>query len=483
MLLDAGTITSDPVMFFSHDNFASPFRNYITANRLDERLDIIATNVDTATFKAGNVGIGTSTPAATLEVNGTTKFDGLATFAGGQTFPGTGTVTSVSAGAGLTGGPITTTGTLSIALGGVNNSMLANPSIMINTNSGLTGGGPVNLGGSLSLGIASNSCSPGSALRGLPFNCQPFASLGPNSFNGPQTININSGGTALFAASTGSGSTGVFGSSNDVAGGNGSAGYFQNTAGGTILIANDGNNNVISVDTNGLNIEKAIVISAPNDPATGTVLNELAKLSKSSGQTDVTVTSAGDPGGAIGVVVSGAGTASTSANAVVAVIGTAPCVFDNTAAAIDYVQISPTATGECHDAGPNYPTAGGQVLGRVIEPSKTPPKIYLFGSATVAGTPANCSSSASPAVCGSASAGSVAVPSSASSLVVNTTAVTANSQITLQQDSSLSSRLGVSCVFTGAVFAVVARSPGTSFTISPSSLVANPECLSYVIIN
>ena len=36
---------------------------------------------------AGNVGIGTATPTAMLEVNGTAKFDGLVTFASGQTFP------------------------------------------------------------------------------------------------------------------------------------------------------------------------------------------------------------------------------------------------------------------------------------------------------------------------------------------------------------------------------------------------------------
>ncbi len=37
---------------------------------------------------AGNVGIGTATPTAMLEVNGTATFDGLVTFASGQTFPG-----------------------------------------------------------------------------------------------------------------------------------------------------------------------------------------------------------------------------------------------------------------------------------------------------------------------------------------------------------------------------------------------------------
>jgi hypothetical protein len=61
---------------------------------------------------SGNVGIGTTTPAATLEVNGTTKLDGLATFASGQTFPGT--ISGVTAGAGLSGGG--TSGTVSVQL-------------------------------------------------------------------------------------------------------------------------------------------------------------------------------------------------------------------------------------------------------------------------------------------------------------------------------------------------------------------------------
>jgi len=37
---------------------------------------------------SGHVGIGTTSPAATLEVNGTSKFDGPMTFASGQQFPG-----------------------------------------------------------------------------------------------------------------------------------------------------------------------------------------------------------------------------------------------------------------------------------------------------------------------------------------------------------------------------------------------------------
>src|SRR5271154_2541086 len=128
----------------------------------------------------GNVGIATTTPAAKLDVKGTgdvrdtlTLFPksthpvlsvhgtalsvdhtGLVTFASGQAFPGTGTVASVGSGAGLTGGPITTSGTLSIASAGVTNTMLANPSLTVAAGAGLSGGGSVSLGGSTTLGIA-----------------------------------------------------------------------------------------------------------------------------------------------------------------------------------------------------------------------------------------------------------------------------------------------------------------------------------------
>jgi hypothetical protein len=51
-----------------------------------------------------NVGIGTTAPAAKLDVHGTGNFTGLITFAAGQTFPGTGTITGVTAGTDLTGG-------------------------------------------------------------------------------------------------------------------------------------------------------------------------------------------------------------------------------------------------------------------------------------------------------------------------------------------------------------------------------------------
>jgi hypothetical protein len=100
-------------------------------------------------------------------------------------------------------------------------------------------------------------------------------------------------------------------------------------------------------------------------------------------------------------------------------------------------------------------------------------------------TSSNCASSASPAVCTSASAGSVAVAASSATLQVNTTAVTANSQIILTEDSSLGARLSVTCNTTPTVqpLTVTARTAATSFTFSNTAPTTNPRCVSYWIIN
>lgn len=99
-------------------------------------------------------------------------------------------------------------------------------------------------------------------------------------------------------------------------------------------------------------------------------------------------------------------------------------------------------------------------------------------------TTTNCSSSASPAVCAAAPAGSVAIAAGATTVVVDTTAVTANSQILLTFDSSLGTKLGVTCNTTYAAPWVSARTAGTSFTISVGTApTTNPACVSYEVIN
>ncbi len=100
-------------------------------------------------------------------------------------------------------------------------------------------------------------------------------------------------------------------------------------------------------------------------------------------------------------------------------------------------------------------------------------------------TTSNCNSTTSPASCGSANAGSVAIAAGDSTLTVNTTSVTASSQIFLTEDSSLGSRLGVTCNTTsGRNYSVTSRTAGTSFTIKSSGDIAtNKACINYFIVN
>jgi len=95
----------------------------------------------------------------------------------------------------------------------------------------------------------------------------------------------------------------------------------------------------------------------------------------------------------------------------------------------------------------------------------------------------NCSSSASPAVCGSAAAGSFVLPAAATTITVNTTAVTANSQIIVINDDSLGTKLSVTCNTALDQVFVSARVAATSFTITGTAPVTNPNCYSYLIIN
>jgi hypothetical protein len=177
--------------------------------------------------KSSAIGIGTISPAATLDVNGKSDIrdtltlfpkstdstlavngtafkiasTGLVTFVSGQTFPGAGTITGITtaAGSGLTGG--VTTGTASLSLlktcakgqtlewsgtawvcatpigGGTITGVIAG--------AGLTGGGT---SGTVTLSVAAKSCAAGQALTALPFTCAGFATTGANTFTGTQTV-------------------------------------------------------------------------------------------------------------------------------------------------------------------------------------------------------------------------------------------------------------------------------------------------------
>jgi hypothetical protein len=99
-------------------------------------------------------------------------------------------------------------------------------------------------------------------------------------------------------------------------------------------------------------------------------------------------------------------------------------------------------------------------------------------------TEGQCFSSASPAACGALIDGFVTIPAGSSSIVVDTTAVTANSVISLTFDSTQGSNLGVTCNTSPQTPYVSARTAGTSFTISvPSNFSTNPGCIGFHLRN
>jgi hypothetical protein len=118
-------------------------------------------------------------------------------------------------------------------------------------------------------------------------------------------------------------------------------------------------------------------------------------------------------------------------------------------------------------------------------------KLIAFPQGLAAGTlatTANCSSAASPASCGAAASGSVVIAAGANSVTVITSAVTANSQILITPDASLSAKLGVSCntapASAFAAFGITTRTPGRSFTLAVTTpSAAGGNCYSYTIIN
>ena len=104
----------------------------------------------------GGVGIGTPAPTQAVDVVGNVKADGLCIGTDCRTaWPsgGGGGITGVTAGAGLAGGGTSGNVTVSIAAGGVGNTMLANSSLTLTPGTGLIGGGSVSLGGSTQVAI------------------------------------------------------------------------------------------------------------------------------------------------------------------------------------------------------------------------------------------------------------------------------------------------------------------------------------------
>ena len=122
---------------------------------------------------------------------------------------GTGTVTSVGSGAGLTGGPITGSGTLSIASGGVTTAMLQHSSLTVAAGTDLTGGGLVALGGTTTLNLDTTKVPQLNAANSFVGNQAVIGNLSATnevSAGSTPTGNVASGTVEVDAAAINSGS-------------------------------------------------------------------------------------------------------------------------------------------------------------------------------------------------------------------------------------------------------------------------------------
>lgn len=99
-------------------------------------------------------------------------------------------------------------------------------------------------------------------------------------------------------------------------------------------------------------------------------------------------------------------------------------------------------------------------------------------------TTTDCTDSAGAAACGAAAAGSVVIDDGATTVVVTTTAMGTNSEPSITFDSSLGTKLGVTCNTTYTDLYVSARGTST-FTVTATAdpATANPICLNYRLTN
>lgn len=182
---------------------------------------------------------------------------------------------------------------------------------------------------------------------------------GNNSFNGTTTfngpVNMNGGGSlsGTFSGSPTFSGTPIFSGGMTVTGG---------TFTSSTLITPTITSPTVTTTTivPNLNPDRQS-ISIANAAAGGTILNTLAKLTGAPSTAVITQTT--DVGGVIGVVTAGAG---TTGNATIQTNGIASCIFDGATTAGDFVQISATVAGDCHDVGGGGYPSSGQAVGRVL---------------------------------------------------------------------------------------------------------------------
>lgn len=230
-------------------------------------------------------------------------------------------------------------------------------------------GGNLIAGGALYVGAGSAITSSGSggALGSNAFNSTPYLPLAGGTLTGAllftdNTLDIGASGATRPR-------TGYFGT-NLFAGGYASIGAPSGSPStGDVNISGAFKVNGVAISTGGGGVTlntSALIQTVPNDGSTGTTANKLV-IYTTANPSAVKTAAVTDTSDIIGICVSGiTGTScGTTGNASIAIAGQAQCVFDGATTAGDFVVVSTTAAGDCHDAGATVPptvSVFGQVL-------------------------------------------------------------------------------------------------------------------------
>lgn len=368
-IIPPGTINGNAVPASSDTftlNAATQTLTNKTINGTNNTLTVRLPSDVTGILPSANGGAGSIN--GILQANGSgltsavTIGSGLNYSAGTLTASGSGgSVTSVATGAGLTGGPITNSGTI------------AETQLRCNSGADITGATyTVNLTPPGDLAAVCNfTGSSGSAWTlGAGVAGEGFDVVDNGTANITITATGNINGASTLVLTPGQSASIFYGTSTwwaavanpTVTPPAGSSGDLQMNSGSSTFAAahlNDTGSRINateSIDTE----TNAIFWEIPNASVTGTTNNKLAIFTGA--PSTAVIANTGNLTGIIGIVATGGGTTGT---AKIAVSGQATCVFDGATVAGDFVQASGTAGGDCHDAGATDPT-GVAVIGQVL---------------------------------------------------------------------------------------------------------------------
>jgi hypothetical protein len=140
-----------------------------------------------------------------------------------------------------------------------------------------------------------------------------------------------------------------------------------------VNISLSGSSAILGSGTEAAIKDYAIQSSLANATTTGTTQFKLVKLTGA--PSTAVIATIADTHGILGICDSACG---TSGAPIIAVSGVETCSFDGATTAGDYVQISSTTGGDCHDTGATTVPSSGEIIGRALTTNSSAGNASLF---------------------------------------------------------------------------------------------------------